>query len=180
MHYHQQCICDHEQRIDQAVAAPLTQAVAASVCTHLQIMSSCCCRHAELPEQASGADASRASPADGSQHPLADAASQAKHEQTSSDALASGSVLKDQSASSSRQAVGLSEELIDLFDSIQQLQQEVAALPQPQQISPAAGAQLGPSRDQVPHLHLVTYGAASSFAAASVCCCIFTHTFIHI
>lgn len=117
-----------------------------------------------LPEQASGAVNTRATPAHGNTHPLADTASQVKHDQTSSDALASGSIGKDQpagsSSSSSRQPVALSEELTDLFDSIQQLQQEMAALPQPQQISPVAGAQSGPSNDQVPiftHLHTVLH-----------------------
>lgn len=157
--------------MDQAVAEPTTQSVAAAECTHLQMVSSCCCRHAVLPEQAPGAADSRASPTDGGEHPLADTASQAKHDRASSDALASGSVAKDQSAdssNSSRQAVGLSQELIDLFDSIQQLQQQVAALLQPQQISPAAGAQPGPSSDQVPLLWSVTPGAASLCTAASV------------
>ena len=106
-----------------------------------------------LPEQASGDANSSLTPADGTKHPLADTASQLKHDQISSDALASSSIGKDQPADSSRgssrQPVGLSEELIDLFDSVQQLQQEVAALPQPQQISPASGSASGPSNDQV-------------------------------
>lgn len=106
-----------------------------------------------LPEQAPGAGSIRATPADGTTHSLADRASQAKHGPTSSHALTSASAGKDQPAgsSSSRQPVDLSEELVDLFNSIQQLQQEVASLPQPQQIWPAAGAQSGPSSHQVPH-----------------------------
>lgn len=157
------CICQESSQLSAAL----------STGELLQIMISCC-RHSEPPQQASGAAAeSTSTPIHGATHPLADTASQVKPDQTSSEAQASSSAGRDQ-PSSSRQPAGLSDELVDLFGSIQQLQQEVAALPQPQQVLPAAGAQSGLSTDQVLHLHSLT-----------PCCmltcpfCIFTHSYLH-
>lgn len=149
------CIC---QALSQLSAAQ------SNTNMRLQFMISCC-RHALLPQQASGAAADSTSiPVHGTTHPLADTASQVKPDQTSSDAQASNSVDRDQ-PSSSRQPPGLSDELVDLFGSIQQLQQEAAALPQPQQIVPAAGAQSGPKTDQVLLLR------------STMLCCMLTCTF---
>ena len=167
MHYHQQCTYHHQHCNDQVLVPRHNQHQHIHIRTSHHV-SICCCRHAVLPEQAPGAANSQATP---SKHPPANTASQVKHNQIPSDVLASGSVGKVQPAgSSSRQPVGLSEELTDLFNSIQQLQQQVAALPQPQQISPSAGAQSGPSNDQVPifirllqmlHLCLLLHSAAT-------------------
>ena len=100
---------------------------------------------------------SRAATPDGPSHPLAKTASQVKRDQASSAHQSSGCVGRDQPGSS-RQHVSLSEELLDFFESIQQVQREVSALPQPQDIPSTAGTQSGPSSDQVLQscfLHLI-------------------------
>lgn len=133
-----------DQRASADLLARLcTSAGGSNLRNMLLITASCCCRHA-APQQASGLGSDQTlSPSEGASHPLADPAS--KPVQPPSN-FGGG----DQPGSS-RQPVSLSEELLDLFESIQHLQQEVVALPQPQQI-PAA-TQPGPGSDQVLHVH---------------------------
>lgn len=112
----------------------------------LLITVSCCCRHA-APQQASGLGSDQTvNLPEGASHPLADTAN--KPVQPPSHDVTSSSGGGDQPGSS-RQPVSPSEELLDLFESIQHLQKEVVALPQPQQI-PAA-TQRWPGSDQVLH-----------------------------
>ena len=81
-------------------------------------------------------------------HPLAGTQDLAKPAQASS--VTDVGLADTSQLASGIQVTGLSEELLDLFDSIQQLQQEVAALPQPQHVSPAApGTQSGQGSEQV-------------------------------
>ena len=134
----------------EAVSKAMPTSAGGDIRHMLLITLDCCCRHAELPQQASGLGSSCTVPSESVSHPLADTASHYQPVQPASDDVTSSCGGGDQPGSS-RQPVSLSEELLDLFESIQQLQQEVVALPQPQQI-PAA-TQPGPSGNQVLHPH---------------------------
>lgn len=115
---------------------------------------------ASAQQQVQGSEHAHPS-SDASSHPLAEAESQSRHEQTPSSA-------SHQPTPGTSQAAGLSEELLDLFESVEHLRQEVEGLQQPQGLAHTSGQQELAS-EQVLHppsdstwLQFIKYGCMAS------------------
>ena len=135
------------------------------------LYNGCFCREAGQSQQAADAG----SPAMQA-HPLAEP--QAKPEQAPS-VTAQGFAGSAEVASSS-QAAGMSDELMDLFDSIHHLQQEVAALPSPEHVSPAgSGVQSRRPSTQVQKHISVKYLHAISLRMLNAGMCIMFNVCVH-
>ena len=111
---------------------------------------------ASAQQQVQGSEHAHPS-SDASSHPLAEADSQSGQQQTPSSA-------SHQPTPGTSQAAGLSEELLDLFESIEHLRQGVEGLQQPQGLAHTSGQQelaseqvLHPPSDS-PQLHFSKVG----------------------